>query len=357
MKDRLSLMCALLVISLILGGVAAAAPGLTENNNADHAVQVAPHALPLSVAVLPFDSKDKLIGEQAAEVIMASLSADPGLQLVERARLDEILEEQSLSLSAAVQPREAVRVGWLAGAKVLVTGRSFVVDEQILLTGRVIGVETGRVFVVQERGSTNDALLPVLDKLARRIGQVIEEHGKALVAPEVSGDKDKLLEALAKQLKGKSLPTVVALIPEVHYGAPAVDPAAETEMIYWLKKSGFEVIDLGTREGKMQAWAQDYYDNTGSAALSSSSVLPEEVQVIIAGQAFSESGPRFGNLHSAKGRVEIRVLDRETSAVLAIARRTTGAIDLSERIAGKKALEEAAASIAYELIPQIAAIK
>jgi TolB-like protein len=340
---------------IVTGSALAASSGLTEPNNAAKATEVAPHTTPLSVAVLPFDSKDKVLGEQISEVVSATLSADADLQLVERDQLDKILTEHKLSLSAAIQPSEAARIGWLAGAQVLVIGRAYVIDEQMLITARIVGVETGRVYISQARGSTKDELLPILDRLSEQIHKDVVARRNQLVAPNVSNDREKLLDSLADQLKGKKLPKIAVAIPEVHYGAPAVDPAAETEMILWLTKCGFTVIDSGSSDRSMQAWVKDYYADNDSSSINR--VLPEDVKIIIVGQAFSEGAGRFSDIISAKARVEVRALDRKTGAVLAIARRNTAALDLAENTAGKKAIQDAACSIAYEIIPKLAAIE
>jgi hypothetical protein len=175
-----------------------------------------------------------------------------------------------------------------------------------------------------------------------------------LLAPDTSTEKEKLLERLAERLKGRQLPELVVAVSEVHYGAPATDPAAETELALWLKECAFTVYDPGQLERRLRDWAREYYPADEQAILR---ILPESVTVVLVGQAFSEAGGRFGDLISAKGRVEVRALDRATGSIIAIARRTTAAVDLSERIAAKKAVQDAAASIAYEIIPKVAAYK
>lgn len=60
---------------------------------------------------------------------------------------------------------------------------------------------------------------------------------------------------------------------------------------------------------------------------------------------------------SAKARLEVKAIDRASGKVLAIDRQTTVASDLSEQIAAKTALQEAAAAIAERLLPKIAAFK
>jgi TolB-like protein len=338
---------------ILLASVASAAPEAPpESRSVAKSVEIAPHPMPLTVAVLPFDSKDKALGAQTAEVIAARLSSDPALQLVERDRLDAILDEHKLSLSAAVQPAEAARIGWLAGAKVLVVGRAYALDDTMLITARTVGVETGRVYVTQVRGSLNLPLLSVLDKLAETVHKDVTTRRAQLVAPDISADKEALLKRLAERLKGKSLPKIAVAIMEMHYGEQAPDPAAETELMLWLKECGFTVFDPGRMERNVRDWARDYFRSAEEAI---PRTMPEDVKIILIGQAFSEAAGRFGDLISAKGRVEVRALDRETGAIIAIARRTQATVDLSQQIAGKKAIEEAAANIAYELIPKIAA--
>ena len=137
----------------------------------------------------------------------------------------------------------------------------------------------------------------------------------------------------------------MVMIGEGHVGVPVVvvvgrqpgvantfDPAAETEMSALAKASGFELIDPedGT-EGK--------------------------ADVLIKGEAFSEFAGRVGPLVSVRARVEIKAVDRRSGKVLAVDRQTVRAVDLSEQIAGKTALQEAAADIAGRLLPKLVQTK
>ena len=62
---------------------------------------------------------------------------------------------------------------------------------------------------------------------------------------------------------------------------------------------------------------------------------------------------RRGNLVSVKARVELKAVDRKTGQVLAVDRETAVEVDLTEQIAGKKALQTAAAAIAERLLPKL----
>jgi hypothetical protein len=68
--------------------------------------------------------------------------------------------------------------------------------------------------------------------------------------------------------------------------------------------------------------------------------------VELVGEAFSELGMRKGNLISCKARVELKAIQKSTGKILAIDRQTSVAVDLSEQIAAKSALQKAAQVLA-----------
>jgi hypothetical protein len=62
---------------------------------------------------------------------------------------------------------------------------------------------------------------------------------------------------------------------------------------------------------------------------------------------------RQGNIVSVKARVEIKAIDRQTDKVVAMDRQTDVEVDLTELIAGKKAIQKAAAAIAERMLPKL----
>ena len=281
----------------------------------------------LTVAVFDFESKDEAIrdlGPKVATLINAQLSADPNLITVERAELEKALGEQELGLSGTVTSDTAAKVGHLTGAKVLVTGRAFLIDRQLMLVAKIIGTETSRVYGETAAGGV-PAVADMCATLAQKVSKTIQQKAETLVA-KVEQPEDRIAR-LQKQVDGKKLPMVSVAIAERHIGAWTIDPAAETEVSFILQKLNFTLAD------KKDA-----------------NLKPD---IEITGEGFSEFGMRKGNLVSCKARVEMKATNRASGKVLFIDRQTSVAVELSEHLAGKTALQEAAAKLTERMLPNI----
>jgi TolB-like protein len=330
---------------------AAAPPPPSDTSVATTEAPAAPTTQLLTVGVLPFQSRDEQRSRELTDIMTADLSTNAALRLVERSRLDQVTGELGLSKTGVGDQETAQKVGFLAGANVLVWGRLFLIDKQAMLVARVVGVETGRVFAEQVRGADTQDLLPMVDELARKVGARILKERAALVAPDVRDDLQANLNALAETLKGKSLPKVAVLVGEQHLGAASFDPAAETELLYWLTHSKLPVVDLSSQPQQMRQWAKEYHT---SSTFEVPQLVPEDVAVLLVGDALSEPAGDYGPLHTCRYRVEVRAVDRATGDVIVVARRTGTYVDASPVLAGKSAIQHAAAGIAYEIIPKLA---
>lgn len=282
----------------------------------------------LTVAVFDFESKDEAVrdlGPKVATLINAALSAEPSVITVERAELEKALGEQELSLSGTVSSETAAKVGHLTGAKVLVTGRVFKVDKDTMIVAKVIGTETSRVYGEMVKGGPSSSITDLAADLAKKIGTTVGEKGGTLVAKVES--PEARLERLKKSLKGDKRPVLSVKITERHFSGPTIDPAAETELAKLAADCGFKLAD------------------------DKSDLKPE---IEITGEALSEFGMRKGNLVSCKARVEIKVRERSTGNLLFVDRQTSVAVDLTEQIAAKTALQKAAAELAERVLPKLA---
>ena len=278
------------------------------------------------VAVLSFQEQGAGMSGQGSDVrdlLFAGLVENEKLLLVDRAELDRLLQEMELNLSGNVAPQQAIQIGQLTGAKIMITGSVFKVSNKTYIVAKIIGTETGKVLGKSVNGTDNLDILA--DKLAKEIGRAIVASASDLMPPSV--DKEFALAKIREQLRGRSLPEVYIDISERHVGQAAADPAAETEFMYLYKQLGGTVIDK----------------NAGDVS---------RAKYKITGEGFSEFATRTRGLVSVKARLEVKVLNTN-GEVVASDRQTTVKVDLNELLAGQAALQDAASSIAERIIPKL----
>jgi TolB-like protein len=283
--------------------------------------------IPVTLAVLPFDGSDETAKAKAggvASLLAAKLSANTGLWLVEREEIEKLLSEQTLSLSGLADPSNAVQTGRITGAKILVTGRVVRSGNSLIFVAKIISAETSRVF--GETATTTDfnALDKPMDDLASKIGKLMEKQHAALVPPVVT--REARITKLKESLKGTVLPAVRITVTERDLSQVVIDPAVETELAKIVRELGGEVLDASTE---------------GNAA------------VLITGEAISQTGARRGQLVSARARVEIKAIRSSDNKLLITDRETGVAVDISDAIAGKSALQNTAFDIAERVIPAL----
>lgn len=309
---------------------AARAPG--EQPPASTPARERPASAGLTVAVLDFAADTPGapdLGAQIGEILTASLSGIDGVTLVDRSSLARVLLEQELNLSGVVSPDQASKVGKLVGARLLVTGKAFVVGKKTYLTAKVIGTETSLVDPVLVTADQDADLGKLAVELADKLAVRLREAGPRLVGDDGEIPPDPL-PALRERLAGRPLPVVTVSIDERHVTATvgrAIDPAVQTELRLMLTECGFQVIDGDDAD-------------RGAAG----------VTLEIGGEAMSEFAARIGNLVSCSARAEITVKNRKTREVLFTHRRTARAVDLSEQIAGKTALQRAGRIVGIRLL-------
>lgn len=285
---------------------------------------------PLTVAILDFESKEesvKDLGSKIAALLGAQLSADANLILVERAELEKALGEQELGASGTVSGDTAAKIGHLTGANVLVTGKAFKVDKDLMLVAKIIGTETSRVFGETAKAPASGALDEVTAKLAEKISATVAAKADSIVA-KVPTREDRV-EAIKSELKEAKRPSVWVKIPERHFGGPVADPAGQTELAMILQQAGFTLVD----------------ENSARKA-----------DFEITGEAFSALGVRRGNLISCKARIEIKAQSKSDGKIIAVDRETSVAVDITEQTAAKNALQNAAAELASRLAPKLAGV-
>ena len=338
------------ILSLLLAAVAAGAESPPEPKAAEAAkASTAPTAV--SVAILDYEASaegNPDLGSQIADILTARLSIEESLALVERAKLARILEEQKLKLVGLVDQEDAARVGKLTGARLLVMGKSFVMDKQLMIITKIVGVETGRVVGGLRKVELSKPLSDATVLLAEDIAKLIKENAAKLL-PEESRLVDPIAE-FNKKLGDHPRPAVAVVIPEEHIRRRevVVDPAVETEVKKVLNACGFKVVDTGSNA--LADWAKALMkgkDKPWPPAL-------EKADYVIVGEAFSEFALRTGDLVTCVARAEINVIDRKTGKIVLADRHTDRAVDLAEHLAGKTALQIAGRKLSLAVLEHFA---
>ncbi len=77
---------------------------------------------PLRVAVVPLAYKDKSVSMKVTDIFISELSIIPIFSIVERSRLNRIIEEQALGQTGIIDNEKAVHLGQIVGVDAIIVG-------------------------------------------------------------------------------------------------------------------------------------------------------------------------------------------------------------------------------------------
>lgn len=196
------------------------------------------------VAVLYFDNnsigRDRAdydgLGKGIADLLINDLASNQTLRVVERDRIQSVLEEQKLTRAGDIDAQTAVHLGHILGAQYMITGGFMNVNGTMVLTSRVIDVETSAILDPIKLQTKGQDVLAFVSQLSDKL-----DHELKLPSPASRvGDATP---APATERAGKE---VAAVRP-----APAVKLDWKTALLY---SKALEAEDRGNR-----ARAVDYY--------------------------------------------------------------------------------------------------
>jgi TolB-like protein len=104
------------------------------------------------------------------DLLITDLAANAKIRLVDRARLQDLLAEQNLVKSGAVDPATAIRIGKMLGAQYAITG-GFITDgkTQTRLDSHVIDMETSQISNPQSVSGKTDDVLGLIASLSAKV--------------------------------------------------------------------------------------------------------------------------------------------------------------------------------------------
>lgn len=160
------------------------------------------------------------LSKGVAELLITELSRNGNIRVVERDRLQQLLDEQNLSASGRVDKETAVRVGKLLGAGHMLMG-TFVIDtrENMRLDVRAVNTETGEIAYVESIEGKSSKMLSMISDLGVKVNGGLKLPARPAGASKFSdaGGKNPnqframlLLSRAIEEQDRKNVPAAVA---------------------------------------------------------------------------------------------------------------------------------------------------
>jgi len=108
-----------------------------------------------------------------ADVLTTELTSVPGLSVVERRRLEDVLTELSMSSTDLADSETQLRLGRLLGARSLVVGDYVAFGSALRLDARIVDVETGRILYSQDVTGPRSQMFGLVWMLAARLSSAL----------------------------------------------------------------------------------------------------------------------------------------------------------------------------------------
>ncbi|OQX96194.1 hypothetical protein B6I21_01665 [candidate division KSB1 bacterium 4572_119] len=129
-----------------------------------------------TIAILDFSNnslmdKDKYssLSGGLAEIFITELSKVSSLKIVERQKINELIQEMQLAQSGMVSEETGVQVGRLVGAKYLVFGSYMVINKKIRVDTRIVEIETGLTIKAAEVTKNVSKMFEIIQTLSEKI--------------------------------------------------------------------------------------------------------------------------------------------------------------------------------------------
>jgi TolB-like protein len=203
----------------------------------DNLNSATPNADAKRIAILYFDNGSdntelSRLRKGLADMLISDLSKIKMLNVIERARLEEILKEQKLNNSKEFDASTATKVGKLLGVQYILTGAFFDLMGSMRMDARIIDVETGKIIKSEGIDGQTNTFFDLEKKLAIKIasGLNVELNADNKEAPETKTSslsyETSLLysDALDKMDKGEN-GKAIELLKKVLQKNPDFAPA------------------------------------------------------------------------------------------------------------------------------------
>ncbi len=153
---------------------------------------------PQTIAILYFDNnsvvdKDKLdpLKKGLADMLITEMSKIKSLKVVERQRIQSVVDELNLGETDLVDKGTSQKMGKLLGAKVLFFGGfSNLFGDKLRIDARIVATETGLTLKAEEETGDLDQFLSMLKSLVKKISDDLEVKLSSAEADQLGTTKD-----------------------------------------------------------------------------------------------------------------------------------------------------------------------
>jgi TolB-like protein len=177
---------------------------------------------PAVAALLP-PAKRAWLRRSLGEQLAAAVERLPGIALVDRVAIAELLAEQRLGSSALADADARLRLGRLLGATRMVFGSFFALGDQVQINLRLVDVATGRILHADETTAASAEAMAAAALLAPRLVRVLGGGSPGAAAyPEATWRE---LDAALALIEQKKYEAALAALQALLVRQPGFAPA------------------------------------------------------------------------------------------------------------------------------------
>lgn len=143
---------------------------------------------PAKIALIGFRVErglDQSLADKLQLLIFSQVASTDKLEMLERKQLKKIVEEHDLSMSGLVSSKTQLRLGLLAGADFVVSGRIYKINDDLYINAKAINAKTTKVFGVFKAYGKEKKMDVALEDFAKAVtSKLIEKCNKKRSNPQ-----------------------------------------------------------------------------------------------------------------------------------------------------------------------------
>ena len=147
---------------------------------------IAPHSAwaEKTIAISYFDNTSgdvrfNPLSKGIADMLITDLSKIPEVNIVEREKLEKLLQEIELGSSKYFDQKTAQKLGKGLGAEAILTGAFLVLDEQLRIDARLVDVASGNILTAESVSGSKDDFFALHAKLVQLLVKELKMDYKA----------------------------------------------------------------------------------------------------------------------------------------------------------------------------------